>query len=126
VIVFLVMHGIGHIIWFLAAWTPIKAGIKDGPWILPGSFTIRSIPGRITGLLALIVLLVFVGTGLALLLEQTWWRTTAQVAAIVSLVAIFPWTRQSPRANTLNAILADLAIMFVLALPISVELASPS
>ena len=29
VVIFLAMHGIGHLLWFLAAWTPMGQGLRD-------------------------------------------------------------------------------------------------
>ncbi len=122
VVVFLALHGFGHIIWFLAAWTHVKAGIGDGPWLLPGDYGISSIPGRALGLLALFVLLLFLLSSVALLASLSWWRGSAQIAALLSLVSVSPFGRISPRGNTINAILGDLAVMFFVALPVSVEL----
>ncbi len=31
VVIFLAMHGIGHVIWFLGAWTRLRVGMRDGP-----------------------------------------------------------------------------------------------
>jgi len=84
-VVFLVLHGIGHIIWFLAAWTPISAGVKDGPWILPGDVTIRSPIGKLLGLLALAVMLIFVFSALLLLLNERAWAGWAEMAVFLSL-----------------------------------------
>ena len=30
VVVFLAMHGLGHVIWFLAAWTRCRSGFGEG------------------------------------------------------------------------------------------------
>ena len=122
VVVFLVMHGIGHIIWFLAAWTPFKAGVGDGPWILPGDVTISSPVGKMWGLLALVVLVLFLSAAAGLVLQETWWVGATNLGVILSFAAVVPWVRQSPRATGINAIVANLILMFLLALPLSVEL----
>lgn len=122
VIVFLAMHGIGHIIWFLAAWTSVGAGVRDGPWILPGNVTIRSPLGKLWGILALLALVLLGAAALALLGQQAGWRQLTYVGVMVSLVAVTPWLRQSPGTTPINAIIADLALLFVLALPLSEEL----
>jgi hypothetical protein len=122
VVVFLILHGLGHIIWFLASWTKHKAGIGDGPWLLPGDFSITSVPGRLIGLLALFVLALFLVSALALLLNEPWWRGSTQIAVFLSLLAVFSFARVSPRSNTINAIAADLALLFLVSLPLSVEL----
>lgn len=122
VVVFLVLHGLGHIIWFLASWTRYSAGISDGPWLLPGDFSITSIPGRLISLLALVVMGLFFLSAIALFVGEQWWRGSTQIAAYISLLTIFPFARVSPRSNTINAIGADLALLFLVSLPLSVEL----
>jgi len=121
-VVFLVLHGIGHIIWFLAAWTPISAGVKDGPWILPGDVTIRSPIGKLLGLLALAVILIFVFSALLLLLNERAWAGWAEMAVFLSFAAVVPWLRQSPGSMPINVIAANLALMFLFALELSVDL----
>ena len=124
VIVFLVMHGIGHVIWFLAAWTPIRAGVGDGAWILPGEVTIRSPLGRVFGLVALASLVVFVAAAMLLAFQEPAWRGLTNIGILLSFVAVVPWLRQSPGWTPVNAIVANLVLMFLLALPLSVELAA--
>ena len=121
-IIFLIMHAIGHVIWFLAAWTPVRAGVRDGAWILPGSVTIRSPLGKVWGLLALLALIIFVAAAIALISQQVAWRQLAYIGALVSFVAVTPWLRQSPGTTAINAVFANLALMFLLALPLSEEL----
>lgn len=122
VVIFLAMHGIGHIIWFLGAWTQLKVGMKDGAWILPGNVTIRSPLGKAWGLLALAALVIFVAAALALLVQEPAWRPATSIGVIVSFIAVVPWLRQSPGTTPINAIIANLVLMFLLALPLSVEL----
>jgi hypothetical protein len=122
VVVFLVMHGIGHLIWFLAAWTRIRAGVGDGPWGLPGAVTIRSPLGKAWGLLALLAAVLFSWAGLALLAGLPAWRSLMFFGIVVSFVAVAPWRRQSPGSTWLMAILADLVLLFLFSLPLSVEL----
>ena len=126
VVVFLVMHGIGHVIWFLAAWTLVRAGVGDGAWILPGKVTIQSPIGRIWGLLALAAMIVFLAAAVALLVDLPDWRAMTNLGVVLSFVAVVPWRRQSPGSTWLMAILADLVLLFLLALPLSVELTTPA
>ena len=121
-IILLCMHGISHVMWFLAAWTPIHAGVKDGAWLLPGDVTIRSPLGKVWGLLALLVVLVFVIAAIGLVLGELWWREVANTGIFLSFGVVVPWWRQSPGSTPINAIIADLALMFLLALPVSVEM----
>jgi hypothetical protein len=118
----LVLHGIAHSIWFLAAWTPVRAGVRDGPWVLPFNVTIRSPIGRILGLVALLVVVVFVVAAVGLLLKQPWWAAWTEIGVFLSLGAVAPWLRQSPGTTALNAIFADIALMFLLAVDLSLEL----
>jgi hypothetical protein len=125
VVIFLVMHGIGHIIWFLAAWTPIDTGVKDGRWVLPGNVTIRSPLGKLLGLVALLATLVFVGAGVGLIMGQLWWASWTYVGIFISFAAVVPWIRQSPGWTPVNAIVADLALLFVITL-FAADLVAPA
>ena len=117
----LAMHGIGHVIWFLAAWTPVRAGVRDGAWVLPGDVTIRSPIGKVLGLLALMVVAIFVFAAAGLLLKQIWWAAWAEMGVFLSFAAVVPWLRQSPGSTAPTAIIADIVLMFVLALDLSVD-----
>jgi hypothetical protein len=121
-VTFLAMHGIGHILWFLAAWTPIRAGVSDSAWSLPGDVTIRSALGRVWGLLALAAMIAFLAAAVALLGAWAGWRGFTYLGVVLSFVAVGPWRRQSPGSTWLMAILADLVLLFLLALPLSVEI----
>ncbi len=122
VVVFLLMHGLGHILWFLAAWTRINVGFGDGRWALPGDITIRSPIGRALGLLALVVLVMFVTAALGLLLKQPFWASWTQVAVFLSFGTVVPWLRQSPGSTALYAIAANIVLMFLLALDLSLDI----
>ena len=121
-VAFLILHGIAHIIWFLAAWTHVSAGVKDGPWILPGDVTIRSPIGKLLGLLALLVVFIFVFAALLLLLREPAWAGWAEMGVFLSFGAVVPWLRQSPGSTAVTAIIANLALMFLFALEWSVDL----
>jgi hypothetical protein len=116
------MHGVGHVIWFLGAWTRVRAGIGDGPWGLPGNVTMRSPIGRVWRLLALLATILFVWAGLALLAAAPGWRTLTFYGVVVSLVSVGPWRSQSHGSTWLMAILADLVLLILIELPLSVEL----
>lgn len=126
VIAFLAMHGIGHVLWFLAAWTPIRAGVGDSAWSLPGEVTITSPLGRLWGLLALMTMVVFLAAAVALSVGMEGWRGLTFIGVILSFVAVAPWRRQAPGSTWLMAILADLVLLFLLALPLSVEITQAS
>ena len=122
VIVFLALHGIGHVIWFLAAWTRVRTGFGEGRWILPGDVTIRSPLGKLWGLVALLVMLLFVAAALALLSGSLTWRSLANTGVILSLGIVAPWARQAPGWSAINAIIADLVLLILVALPLSVDM----
>jgi hypothetical protein len=122
VVLMLCAHGISHVIWFMAAWTRVDVGVGGGSWILPGTITIRSPIGRVLGLIALVVVIVFVVAAVALLLQLPGWRGIANVGVILSYVAVLPWMRQSPGSWAHTSVAANIVLMFLLALPVSVEL----
>jgi hypothetical protein len=118
------MHGIGHVIWFLAAWTPVKAGFLGGRWILPGNVTIGGPMGKIWGLMALPVVALFVAAAMALLTQSMTWRQLANSGVILSFAVVVPWIRQAPGRSAISAVIADLVLMILIALPLSVDLVS--
>lgn len=122
VVIFLALHGVGHVIWFLAAWTRVRSGFGDGRWILPGDVTIRSPLGKLWGIVALLVMLLFVAAALALLAGSLTWRSLANTGVILSLGVVAPWARQAPGWTAINAIIADLVLMVLIALPLSVDM----
>jgi hypothetical protein len=111
-----------HVIWFLAAWTRVRTGFGEGRWILPGDVTIRSPLGKLWGLVALLVMLLFVAAALALLSGSLTWRSLANTGVILSLGVVAPWARQAPGWTAINAIIADLVLMVLIALPLSVDM----
>lgn len=122
VIVFLVVHGLGHAIWFMGAWLPARSGVREGPWILPGEVTIRHAAGKVLGLVALGALVAFQVAAWQLFGRDDAWRMTTVLACVASLVAVLPWLRQSPGITAINAIVADIALLVFLLLPLSKEL----
>jgi hypothetical protein len=62
----LLAHGIGHIMPFMAAWTPqiSKAGFSDAPWIFSGGVGVGSPIGQALALLGLVALIGFVAGSL--------------------------------------------------------------
>jgi len=122
VAVVLVMHGLSHTLWFLAAWTSVRTGVGDGPWVLPGEVTIRSPIGKVLGLLALVVVVVFVAAATMLLASNAGWREVANMGVFLSYGAVVPWLRQSPGSWGLTSVAANIVIMFLLAVPLSVDL----
>lgn len=113
----LLMHGVGHITFFLAAWTEVPMGYAATPWLLPGSFTVSSAVGKAFGLLWLLAMVGFVGAALGLVARQPWWPTLAVASAVVSLVVLLPWWNTVDPGTRMWALLADLAVIVAFAFP---------
>jgi hypothetical protein len=122
VAVALLVHGLSHIIWFLVAWTPHKLGVEDGPWILPGEVTLTSVVGHIIGLIALLAMVSLVLAGIALLMQEEWWRGAARWGYILSFIVVLPWYPRIPRRIGLQAIIINIMLMFLIALPLSIDI----
>ena len=118
----LVMHGVSHVIWFLSAWTSVNTGVGDGKWILPGEITIRGRVGKALGLLALIVVFMFVTAGLMLLAGMENWNGIANIGIFLSYGVVVPWVRQGPGNWPLTSIVANIILMFLVTPEISGEI----
>jgi hypothetical protein len=116
VVIFLLMHGAAHIIWFLAAWTQVHTGVGKGSWVLPGEVTIRSPIGKLWGLAALVVIALFTLGAVGLLFQQPGWPNITNLGVFLSFGVVVPWTRQAPGSIAIYAIVANLILMFLLAL----------
>ncbi len=117
VIGLLLMHGAGHIMGFLAAWTPVPVGFSDRPWIFSEGVTMASPVGRAFSLLWLVAMVATVGAGLGLVFQQEWWKPLAVASAAVSLVAFIPWWNAAPSGSVWGAVLVDLLLIAALAFP---------
>ena len=113
VVVMLWLHGLSHVIWFLASWTSVPTGVGDGSWILPGEITIRGHIGKALGLLALIVVVVFTTAGLMLLAGIETWNGVANIGVFLSYAVVVPWLRQGPGSWALPSIIANTVLMFL-------------
>ncbi|HEX6551670.1 MAG TPA: hypothetical protein VF026_02825 [Ktedonobacteraceae bacterium] len=115
----LLAHGIGHIMPFMAAWTPQRSqvGFSDAPWIFSGSVGVGSPIGQAFGLLGLVALIGFVAGALGLVTQQAWWPTVTIAAAAISIVTIVPWVTTWPPASMIGALLVDAAVLAALLPP---------
>jgi uncharacterized membrane protein YphA (DoxX/SURF4 family) len=119
----LIMHGIGHVMGFTAAWAPnIEVGFTGVPSILWSEATVESTVGKVFGLRWLVALVASVGAGLSLLFGYEWWRALAIASAFISLAAIVPWLNTVPSGARFGALLVDLLILLVLLFPWSEQL----
>ena len=118
----LMMHGLTHVIWFLASWTSVHTGVRDGSWILPGEITIRGRVGKVAGLVALIVLALFTTAGLMLLAGMENWNGIANMGIFLSYGVVVPWIRQGPGSWPVTSVTANLILMFLVTPEISSEI----
>ena len=110
----LLMHGIGHVIGFLGAWTSVPVGTNANPWLLGGGVTLQSPLGKVFGLVWLAALVLFVAAVVGILTGQGWWPTVTVIAAVVSLVAIVPFWRAVPSGAQFGGTLFDIVILLAL------------
>jgi hypothetical protein len=122
VIAMLCIHGLLHGIWFLASWTSIRTGFRDGAWVLPGEFSIRSPLGKLWGLGALVVLALFSLGAIGLVAGDPGWTNVTNLRVFLSFGVVVPWWRQSPGSVGVSAVITDLVIMFLLALPLAEDI----
>ncbi len=112
----LIGHGIGHLTGILAAWTSINPGFVRKPWIFPGNQVIDSSVGKAWSGLWLISTVLFVASGIAVLMSEDSWRFLAIAGSAVSIAAMGPWWN-AIMAGAKAGILLDVAILLVLLLP---------
>jgi len=117
--VVLLAHGIGHIIPFMAAWTPriSKVGFSDASWIFSGGVRVESLIGQVFALLGLVALIGFGASALGLVTNQAWWPTMTIVAAVISIVTIVPWINAWPTESMIGALFVDVAVLVALLPP---------
>lgn len=114
----LILHGIGHTMGFFASWTSVPMGFRDQPWIFSGDIIMSSDVGRAFGLLWLVALIGFVGSGLGLLFNYDWWKSLAIASSVISLIVIIPWWNTVATGAQIAAVLVDVIVIMVLSLPI--------
>ncbi len=114
VIIAALMHGIGHAMGFLAAWTSVPVGFAERPWLFSGDVTVTGAIGKAFGLLWVGALIGCVGAVFGVLNGADWWPDLAVVSAVVSLVAILPWWNTVVPGARFGATLFDLAVMIAL------------
>jgi hypothetical protein len=113
----LIAHGIGHAMGFMAAWTTIPSGLTTGHWLFSGDVTMNTAVGKAFGLLWLVGLVAFVGSGLGVLIGAAWWQPLAIAASVISLLAIVPWLNVMPLGSAFGAVAVDVITLVVLLTP---------
>lgn len=117
VILVLLLHGAGHIMGFMAAWTAVPVGFSDRPWLFSDGITVTGPVGKAFSMLWLLAMIGSMGAGLGLLLRQEWWPGLAIVSSVLSLMVFIPWWNSAPPGSAVGAVLVDLALIVSLALP---------
>lgn len=113
----LIMHGIGHIMGVMAAWTTVPSPLQSGHWLLSSGVTMTTPIGRMFGLLWLLAMVGFVVVGIGVLANQTWWPALALASSVISLVAVVPWFNLMPLGSAVGAVLVDVLVIIMLVTP---------
>jgi hypothetical protein len=113
----MLMHGAGHIMFFLEAFTASPMGFSSAPWLLPGAFTVDSPVGKAFGLLWLLAMLGFMAAAIGLITRQEWWPALAVASAVVSLVVLLPWWNTITPSSRVWVLLADLVVIVAFGFP---------
>lgn len=118
--IFITLHGLGHVIWFLATWEQKWLG-KSGRADMAkheDRFIVKALSpmGRIVGLLALVVLAGFAATGIGVWAETTWWPALLIGSAIVSMfVLVLMWN--PVMTVSIRALLANIGLTAATLMP---------
>lgn len=113
----MLMHGAGHIMFFLEAFTDSPMGFSSAPWLLPGSFTVDSPIGKAFALLWLLAMLGYMVAAVGLMTRQEWWPALAVAAAVVSLVVLLPWWNVITQSSRVWVLLADVVVILAFGMP---------
>ena len=111
------MHGLANLAGVIAPWTANLAGFKDAPWLFGGGVKFNGLAGRASSLLWLLSTLFLIGSGVGLLLGETWWVALAVIGAAFSLAVIFLWWKAVPPGARFGA-LFDAILLVVLTSPL--------
>jgi hypothetical protein len=117
IVIAMLMHGVGHIMFFLEAFAGSPMGFSQEAWLLPGGFTVGSPVGKAFALLWLLAMLGFMTAAIGLLLRQSWWPGLAVAAAVISLVVLLPWWNVITPSSRVWVLLADLVVIAAFGLP---------
>ncbi len=112
----LVVHGLGQILPFLAAWTNERI-FSDASWLFSTGVGVGTPIGQAFALLGLLALLGFIGGALGLLFGQEWWRPMLISAAIISLIVAIPWAAAWPIGSLIGNVLVDAVVLVALLTP---------
>jgi hypothetical protein len=110
----LAVHGLGHLMGFLAAWTTVPVGFSTRPWLLSPGITMSSGVGRGFGLLWLASMAFLAAAGVLILVREKRWRALATGGSLISLITLLPWLNTIAPALVLEATLVDVLVLSLL------------
>jgi len=113
----MLMHGVGHIVFVMAAFTETPMEFSTAPWLLPGAFTVDSPVGKAFALLWLLAMLGFMVAAVGLILRKEWWPALVVAAAVVSLVVLLPWWNTITPSLRVWVLLADVVVIAAFGMP---------
>jgi hypothetical protein len=104
--IFVAMHGVGHVIWFMCAWTPSvlgkirRAGFLSNP---------NGMAGKALGVISLIALIGFAVSAWGIWTEVPWWPPLLVGSVAVSVPVLLAFWNPVGTVS-FNALLADIAL----------------
>lgn len=106
----LAAHGIGHIL-FLAPLVGVTSWGQTAPaWLRPDMTLVRLIGAA----LWIAVLIGFGAAAVGLLGQQSWWRTAALIASIVSVIGLIVFWTNPVTGPTIAALIVNLLVVAAL------------
>ena len=116
---FVAVHGLGHVIWFMATWAQWSLGTLGRAELErhERNFLVRPLSpiGKVVGLLALLSLAGFVAAAWGIWTEAAWWPELVVASAVPSMLALVamwnPVRTVSVRAFLANVLLGAAMIM---------------
>jgi hypothetical protein len=105
-IVVVLAHGIGHILFLVPLLGIANWGQSTQSWLL-GNGTLAKLLG---GLLWLVALVGFAATGIGMIGQQDWWSTAALLSCSVSLLGLIVFWTNPTRASAFFAAAFDIVV----------------
>lgn len=100
-------HGIGHILFLMPLLELADWGQSTRSWLLTDQTTAR----LIGSFLWITVMIVFGSSVYGLLTQQLWWRTTAAVAATISIIGLLLFWMNPVSSPAVAALVFNLIIL---------------
>jgi hypothetical protein len=91
--VFLILHGVAHLVGFIVPWKLIK--VEESPYrttLVSGRWDVGDVGIRVVGILWLVGAAAFMAVGVARLSDAGWWKTATLYVAVGSLIlSVLGW-----------------------------------